>query len=107
MPLFDSTPLLAEDEAVNNLDIPFRFGKGFDTNLSLKDGKWTNTSSGRIWSLKVTSRGAYSINFIFDELHLSEGAELSIYNEKGENNFSIYPIELTQPLIILISKVSF
>ncbi len=40
MPLFDVTALLEEDEVTKDLDIPFRFGKSFDVNLTLKDGKW-------------------------------------------------------------------
>ncbi|MFV0606892.1 MAG: hypothetical protein ACK5NK_13745 [Niabella sp.] len=83
MPLFDVSALLEEDEATKGLDIPFRFGKSFDVNLGLKDGKWQKTDSTETWSLKITSDNAYSLNFIFSELYLPPGGELYIYNEDG------------------------
>ncbi|MBA7535527.1 hypothetical protein ES705_27785 [subsurface metagenome] len=83
MPGFDINRLLEEDEAVKGMDIPYRFGKGFDVNYSLADGIWTKVDSGRVWLMKVTSPGAYSINFIFNELFLPESAELYIYSYDG------------------------
>lgn len=65
MPTFDVTPLLEEDKAMEGLDVPFRFGKSFDVNLSLKDGIWIKADSEKIWSLKISSPQAYSLNFIF------------------------------------------
>ncbi len=63
LPNFDVAQMLAEDEAVRGMEVPFRFGKGFDVNYTLKDGHWENTNNGRIWSLLFHSEGAYSINF--------------------------------------------
>ncbi len=83
MPGFDINTLLEEDEAVKGMDVPYRFGKGFDVNYSLADGKWTKVDSGSVWLMKVSSPGAYSINFIFNELYLPEGAELYIYSTDG------------------------
>lgn len=80
---FDINKLIEEDRQTKGRDVPFRFGKGFDVNLTLKDGKWDNSDSGRIWSLKISSTGAYSLNFIFEDLFLGDGAELYIYNTKG------------------------
>lgn len=82
-PYLDVKPLLEEDKLVKAMDIPYRFGKGFETAYTLKDGDWENTSDGKIWRLLVTSHGAYSLNFIFDELSLAKGAELYIYNKDG------------------------
>ena len=79
MPKFDIAAMLEEDEAVKGMDVPFRFGKGFDVNYTLNDGNWENTNNGRVWSLLFQSEGAYSINFIFSELFLPEGGELYIY----------------------------
>jgi len=45
MPLFDLASLLEEDKATEGLDLPYRFGKSFDVNLGLKDGKWQKTDS--------------------------------------------------------------
>jgi len=68
MPNFDVAKMLAEDETVKGLPVPFRFGKGFDVNYTLKDGNWEKTNNGGIWSILFQSEGAYSINFIFNEL---------------------------------------
>ena len=86
MPVFDLAPLLAEDEAVKGLDFSFRFGKSLDVNLTLTDGKWVKTDSTEVWSLKVTSPKIYSLNSIFSELYLIEGAELYIYNDDGSSS---------------------
>jgi len=83
MPKFDVASMIEEDEALKGIDVPFRFGKGFDVNYSLKDGNWDKTSDGKIWSLTVQSEGAFSINFVFSELHLPKGGEMYIYNEAG------------------------
>ncbi|MDR0698170.1 MAG: hypothetical protein LBG28_02965, partial [Tannerella sp.] len=56
--------LLKEDEANASMGIPFRFGYGFDVNYTMDDGLWEEQSSVRVWNMKVTSVGAYSINFI-------------------------------------------
>lgn len=83
MPVFDVTSLLEEDKALEGLDFPFRFGKSFDVNLTLKDGKWAKTDSTEVWSIKITSPKAFSLNFIFSSLYLPEGAELYIFNDDG------------------------
>lgn len=87
MPHFDITPLLEEDEAIEGLDFPFRFGKSIDVNISLNDGKWQSTDSINTWSLQILSKGAYSLNFIFSELYVPEGGEMYIFNEKGSMIF--------------------
>jgi hypothetical protein len=38
MPSFDKQVLLDEDAANKGLDVPFRFGEGFDTNIRLSEG---------------------------------------------------------------------
>jgi hypothetical protein len=84
MPTVDVAALLAEDAANAALeDIPFRFGYGFDVNYTLADGTWQEQEEQRIWRLKFSSSGAYSLNFIFSELQLIPGAELYIFNPDG------------------------
>ncbi len=53
MPLFDVTALLEEDEVTKGLDLPSRFGKSFDVNLTLKDGKWQKTDTTEVWTTKT------------------------------------------------------
>ncbi|WP_102408594.1 trypsin-like serine peptidase [Parabacteroides bouchesdurhonensis] len=75
--------LLKEDAELEGLDVPFRFGEGFDTNMTLADGEWTDVDSGRLWMMKFKSAGAYSLNFVFRDFYLPEGAELYIANTEG------------------------
>jgi hypothetical protein len=83
MPSFDVNKLLQEDKENEGLDIPFRFGYGFDVDYTLEDGIWEERNGKRVWSLRVLSHDAYSINFIFSTLILSPQAELYIYNPDG------------------------
>lgn len=83
LPLFDAHKMLNEDELNEGKDVPFRFGKGFDTNLSLKDGEWTEVENGRLWSMGFHSKDAYSINFVFNNFYLSDSASLYIVNADG------------------------
>jgi hypothetical protein len=83
LPSFDYNCLLEEDAAITKMNVPYRFGKGFDVNYSIADGIWTNVDSGMVWLMKITSPGAYSINFIFSVLFLPENAELYIYSYDG------------------------
>jgi len=81
-PSFNKQILLDEDAVNEGLDIPFRFGKGFDTDITLSDGNWTKVGNGRLWSMEFESEGAYSINFVFNDFYLPEGAELYITNKE-------------------------
>jgi len=57
MPQFDVSVLLEEDEASKGLGLPFRFGKSFNINFTLKDGKWQEVSArGTTPYLRRTSR---------------------------------------------------
>jgi lysyl endopeptidase len=60
----------------------FTFGYAIETNIGLNNsGDFFNLSDGYIlWSLRIISPNAYSINLVFDELNIVEGAELFIYN---------------------------
>ena len=84
MPTVNNEKLLQRDSIREKLDVPFRFGEGFEVDFSLKDGKWKKTKAGRVWNLKIHSKGAYSINLILDELHLPKGGELYLYNENRD-----------------------
>jgi hypothetical protein len=80
----DVQALLDEDQQMEGMmDRPFRFGYGFDVDYKLNDGVWEYLDTVKIWSLKVTSLGAYSLNFIFKDLFLAKGAKLYIFNPNG------------------------
>jgi len=83
MPSFNKEQMLEEDKMNEGKDDPFRFGKGFDVNFTLLDGTWTEVDGGHLWSLEFESSEAYSINFIFNNFYLPEGANLYIGNTEG------------------------
>ncbi|MHB9057164.1 MAG: trypsin-like serine peptidase, partial [Paludibacteraceae bacterium] len=83
LPSFDVQKLIDEDKLNENMDRPFRFGKGFDTGITLADGEWSNVDEGRLWSMGFQSNGAYSINFVFDHFFLSDSAKLYVTNITG------------------------
>ncbi len=79
----DIKRLLEEDKVTEGMEVPYRFGYGFDVNYSIKDGLWEEDDTIRTWKLCITSPGAYSLNFIFEELLLSPDAKLYIFNPDG------------------------
>ncbi|MBU1706593.1 serine protease, partial [bacterium] len=64
-------------------DEPYAFGAPIEVSYSLENsGEWTSLPDGsRIWRLRIVSEGAYSINLLYDEFYMPEGAELYLYND--------------------------
>ena len=82
MPSFDVQAYLIED-ANTPKDESNRFGVPFNVSLNLNThGQWTMLANGdRIWRLRILSEDAYSINLLFDDFLMPEGANLFIYND--------------------------
>jgi len=80
-----------EDEQREKNDVmptPFRFGKGVEVDYNLQNsGEWFSIGNGRVWKLKISSKGAYSINLVFGKLALPRGATLYLYNEERTMSF--------------------
>ena len=83
LPDVDNSELIKESGVIKNKDIPFRFGKSNEVNLSIKDGIWTKTDSKATWSLIIHSKNAFSLNIILSELFLTEESKLFLYDEDG------------------------
>lgn len=80
MPAFDLEKMRKEDAEVEGMDVPYRFGKGFDVSYTLSDGLWQVVNGGRLWTLTFESEGAISLNYIFENMYLPDGARLYIVN---------------------------
>lgn len=80
MPAFDLEKIRKEDAEMEGHDVPYRFGKGFDVFYTLSDGLWQDVDSGRVWTMSFESEGAISLNYIFENMYLPEGASLFIVN---------------------------
>lgn len=81
MPAVDVEQYMLEDERNTDSKHPFRFGAELDTNLSLTNsGTWQQLPNGdRVWQLKVTCRGAKTLNFVFDRFVIPQGGRMFIY----------------------------
>ena len=90
MPSFDVQSMIKEDREMAGEDVPYRFGKGFDVSYTLDDGIWEQIDSGRVWSMTFSSKDALSLNFIFHNFKLPDGATLNIVNE--DNTFIYGPV---------------
>ncbi len=92
LPEFDMNQVKAEDE-INDAkpDTPWRFGYTHSVDFGLEDGTWTNLENGdRIWRLLVSSPGALSLNFIFDDFYIPQGGKLYLYSDDKQDLLGAY-----------------
>ncbi len=85
MPPFDEAAYRSEDSINDLFKIgPWRFGYKHQVSYTLENsGEWTVLPNGdRIWQLHIKSKDAISMNFIFQNLHIPDGA--SIYLVKPD-----------------------
>jgi hypothetical protein len=103
----DEESLRAEDR-LREKGQPLRFGWTHEVDLSsAADGVWeTLADGGRVWRLRVRSRGARSLSLLFERFQLPVGGELFVYtddrsvvrgaytsdNHNPDGRFAIQPI---------------
>jgi hypothetical protein len=64
---------------------PRRFGEVLEVDLDLDDGRWEELDGGdRVWRLRISSPGAYSLAFVFRHFSLPEGGELFVHDDTGQ-----------------------
>ncbi|MCX6239585.1 MAG: trypsin-like peptidase domain-containing protein [Bacteroidia bacterium] len=103
----DNYQLLIEEQSNPNNLKSFYFAKSFKVNISPEfSGQWEVKDDLKIWRLGLRSKGAWSLNLIFDKFIIPHGASLYIYsndhskvlgaftsdNEQSSGYFSTYPI---------------
>jgi len=87
---------------------PYKFAHTFKVDITPQNsGTWTVADDGtKIWRVKILSRGAYSLNIIFDQFKVPDHAKLFIYspdhkkilgaftanNESGYGTFAVRPL---------------
>ncbi len=83
---FFSSVDISETQELDNLRKPFQFAYPFEVNLTPDNsGEWYQGENGfYIWKLTINSKGAKSLNLIFDEFNIPENARLFIYSETDE-----------------------
>jgi V8-like Glu-specific endopeptidase len=75
---------IAEEDVIDEQNgLPPRFGVPIDVNYNLSNsGIWTILpNNDRIWRLKITCQEAVSINLLYDQFWLPEGAKLHLYTQ--------------------------
>lgn len=83
MPFFDLDSVLREDEINNDYTRgSYRFAHKFYTNINKKrDALLTVLDDGtRVWTLTIMSEGAYSLNFLLENVSFPPGGALYVYN---------------------------
>ncbi len=87
MPVFDLEKQLDEDLInLTNKVGPFRFGYEHITNYGLQNsGTWQTTDDGdKVWKIKFSSPGALSMNVIFNDFFIPNGASVHLYNKETD-----------------------
>lgn len=96
MPSFDLKVLEEEDaDDEKKGDKPWRFGKEFLVDYDLDNsGEWTTLPDGsRIWRIRFVSKGAKTLNFLFEDFYLPEGATIYLYSNDKEDLLGAYTHE--------------
>ena len=92
LPFLDMEAINKEDlENANSLS-PVRFGFPHEVNLSLSNsGVWETTADGgRLWTLKLYSPDALSLNLLYDKFWLPDGAKFFIYSEDMKQHIGAF-----------------
>lgn len=83
MPTFDVNDMLKEDSLATETTLRrVRFAKKFQVNITPENAgmHFTTEDGTNVWRVGLRSKGAYSLNVLFTEFHLPEGAQLFLYN---------------------------
>jgi len=89
---FDFKTIQKEDIINDALrDRPWRFGYKHDVSYGFDDGKWVVLDNGdRVWRIKFYSKGALSMNVIFDQFYMPEGGTVYLYNDDRSDLLGAY-----------------
>ena len=92
LPSFDLQAIKDEDKTNDYLfDKPWRFGYMHSVDYGLEDGNWDVLDNGdKIWRILISSEGALSLNFIFDNLFIPKGGSLYLYNDDHSDLLGAY-----------------
>lgn len=80
-----------EDEENDNIG-PYRFGIEEEVDFDLTNsGNWIYTDDGgRLWTLKINSPDALSLNLVYDKFWLPEGAKFYIYSSDKKQHMGAF-----------------
>lgn len=108
MPAFDLQQIQQED-AINDpaWDRPWRFGYSHTTALNLQNsGTWQQLPNGdRLWRIELHSPNALTMNVVFDDYRLPDGATIYLYNPVTRQYFGAYTSTNNNPERVLGSTI--
>ena len=98
LPSFDLHSIKEEDKINDYLfDKPWRFGYMHSVDYGFEDGQWDILDNGdRIWRILISSNGALSLNFIFDNLFIPKGGSLYLYSDDHSDLLGAYTSDQNQ-----------
>jgi len=98
LPSFDLHSIKEEDKINDYLfDKPWRFGYMHSVDYGFEDGQWDILENGdRIWRILISSNGALSLNFIFDNLFIPKGGSLYLYSDDHSDLLGAYTSDQNQ-----------
>jgi len=81
LPAMDNQALLQEEAEPESKEDGYQFGKEIAVDYRLDNsGTWEDLpDGGRLWRLGIKSKGAYSINLLFDHFYIPPASHLFIY----------------------------
>ena len=100
MPDFDLRKIQEEDK-INDQDRakPWRFGYEFSVDYGMKNaGVWDEVpGKGRIWRVLIESKGAKTLNFVFNKYKVPTGASVYLYNDDKTDLLGAYTNVFNRP----------
>lgn len=83
MPSANIDSVKQAEAKLGNTPRPFRFGYEIDVDIDLKTHGTLKhlPDGGKLWLLKIHSKGAFSINLIYNRFILSKGSRFFVYSE--------------------------
>ena len=92
LPSFDLDQVKSEDQINDSKPgTPWRFGYSHSVDYGFDDGQWTELENGdRIWRILISSPDALSLNFIFDDFYMPQGASMYLYNNDQTDLIGAY-----------------
>lgn len=89
---FDQNEVRRKD-SINDLtkEQPWRFGYTYQTHISIEDAPLVHTTPERlVWRYQITCPEALTVNLLFEDFHLPEGATLTLLAADGSNAVGPY-----------------
>lgn len=76
-----SSPTPVDDDSTTEDDKLYWYADNLAVNINLADGNVTNTSIGKVWTVRISIPNVLNIGGVFNQFNLAPTAEMYIFNE--------------------------